>query len=87
MTPTGRPSTSARGSESESDFWKRLRITDVGTEGGYFRKLLATLPQGESARFITPEEIAAATWFLASSEAAPITGVTLPIEWGVTAGY
>jgi len=58
-----------------------------GDEEGYFRKLLATLPQGENARFITPAEIAAAAWFLASSEAAPITGVTLPIEWGVTAGY
>jgi NAD(P)-dependent dehydrogenase (short-subunit alcohol dehydrogenase family) len=58
-----------------------------GDEAGYFRRLLATLPQGETARFITPEEIAAATWFLASTQAAPITGVTLPIEWGVTAGY
>jgi NAD(P)-dependent dehydrogenase (short-subunit alcohol dehydrogenase family) len=58
-----------------------------GDEEGYFRTLLATLPQGETARFVTPEEIAAATWFLASKEAAPITGVNLPIEWGVTAGY
>jgi NAD(P)-dependent dehydrogenase (short-subunit alcohol dehydrogenase family) len=58
-----------------------------GDEEGYFRKLLATLPQGDRARFITPKEIAAAAWFLASREAEPITGVTLPIEWGVTTGY
>jgi NAD(P)-dependent dehydrogenase (short-subunit alcohol dehydrogenase family) len=58
-----------------------------GDEEGYFRKLLATLPQGDRARFITPEEIAAAAWFLASREAEPITGVALPIEWGVTTGY
>jgi NAD(P)-dependent dehydrogenase (short-subunit alcohol dehydrogenase family) len=58
-----------------------------GDEERYFATLLATLPQGDQARFIRPEEIAAAVWFLASPEAAPITGVTLPVEWGVTAGY
>ncbi len=58
-----------------------------GDERAYFDALLAHLPQGGRARFITPEEIAAAVWYLASPEAAPITGVTLPIEWGVTAGY
>lgn len=58
-----------------------------GDERGYLDALLAHLPQGERARFITPEEVAAAVRFLASPEAAPITGVTLPLEWGVTAGY
>jgi NAD(P)-dependent dehydrogenase (short-subunit alcohol dehydrogenase family) len=58
-----------------------------GDEEGYFHKLLATLPQGDRARFIRPEEIAAAAWFLAPREAEPITGVALPIEWGVTTGY
>lgn len=58
-----------------------------GDERAYFEALLAHLPQGERARFIAPDEIAAAVWFLASPGAAPITGVTLPIEWGVTAGY
>jgi NAD(P)-dependent dehydrogenase (short-subunit alcohol dehydrogenase family) len=58
-----------------------------GDAPAYFRSLLAHLPQGDRARFITPDEIAAAVWFLASPEAAPINGVTLPIEWGVTAGY
>jgi NAD(P)-dependent dehydrogenase (short-subunit alcohol dehydrogenase family) len=58
-----------------------------GDEGAYLDALLAHLPQAERARFIAPEEVAAAVRFLASPEAAPITGVTLPLEWGVTAGY
>ena len=58
-----------------------------GDEAGYLAALKATLPQGERARFIRAEEIAAAVAFLASDQAAPITGVCLPVEWGVTAGY
>jgi NAD(P)-dependent dehydrogenase (short-subunit alcohol dehydrogenase family) len=58
-----------------------------GDEEGYYRALLATLPQGDRARFIRPAEIASVVAFLASEEAAPITGVTMPVDWGVTAGY
>jgi NAD(P)-dependent dehydrogenase (short-subunit alcohol dehydrogenase family) len=58
-----------------------------GDEAAYLRALLEKMPQGGRARFIRPEEIAAAVSFLASAEAAPITGVCLPIEWGVLAGY
>ena len=58
-----------------------------GDEAGYLRALLEKMPQGPRARFIRPEEIAAAVAFLASREAAPITGVCLPVEWGVLAGY
>ena len=58
-----------------------------GDEAGYLAALKATLPQGDRARFIRAEEIAAAVAFLASDHAAPITGVCLPVEWGVTAGY
>ncbi len=58
-----------------------------GDEDAYLRDLLSTLPQGEHARFITPEEVAATVAFLSSPEAAPLTGVCLPLEWGVTAGY
>jgi len=54
---------------------------------GYLRALLATVPQKERARFITPDEIAHVVAFLSSPGAAPITGVCLPVEWGVTAGY
>lgn len=58
-----------------------------GDQRAYFDALLAHLPQGDRARFISPDEIASAVWFLASPGAAPITGVALPVEWGVTAGY
>jgi NAD(P)-dependent dehydrogenase (short-subunit alcohol dehydrogenase family) len=58
-----------------------------GDEAGYLAALRATLPQGERSRFIQADEIAAAVMFLASIDAAPITGVCLPVEWGVTAGY
>jgi NAD(P)-dependent dehydrogenase (short-subunit alcohol dehydrogenase family) len=58
-----------------------------GDDEAYYGALLAHLPQGERARFITPDEVAAAVSFLASSEAAPINGIAMPIEWGVTAGY
>ena len=54
---------------------------------GYLRRLLDTAPQGERARFIRSDEIAAAVAFLASADAAPITGVCLPVDWGTTAGY
>ena len=58
-----------------------------GDEAAYLAALRSTLPQGDRARFIRADEIAAAVAFLASDQAAPITGVCLPIEWGVTAGY
>jgi NAD(P)-dependent dehydrogenase (short-subunit alcohol dehydrogenase family) len=38
-------------------------------------------------RLASPEEIAAAILFLASPEAAFITGVALPVEGGATLGY
>jgi NAD(P)-dependent dehydrogenase (short-subunit alcohol dehydrogenase family) len=54
---------------------------------GYLDALLANYPQGERSRFIRPEEVAALVAFLASSEAAPITGACIPIDFGSTAGY
>ncbi len=54
---------------------------------GYLRSLLAKYPQGERARFIRPDEVAALIFFLASGEAAPITGACIPIDFGSTAGY
>jgi NAD(P)-dependent dehydrogenase (short-subunit alcohol dehydrogenase family) len=58
-----------------------------GDEAAYLAALKSTLPQGDRARFIRADEIAAAVAFLTSDQAAPITGVCLPVEWGVTAGY
>jgi NAD(P)-dependent dehydrogenase (short-subunit alcohol dehydrogenase family) len=54
----------------------------------YLARLLGTLPQGPGrARFIRAEEVAALVRFLASSDAEPITGACIPLDWGVTAGY
>jgi NAD(P)-dependent dehydrogenase (short-subunit alcohol dehydrogenase family) len=54
---------------------------------GYLASLLANYPQRGRARFILPEEIAALIVYLASPEAAPITGACIPIDFGSTAGY
>ena len=53
---------------------------------GYLAKLLAGYPQGRSARFIRPSEIAELIWFLAQSKAAPITGANISIDFGLSAG-
>jgi len=52
---------------------------------GYYRALLARYPQGVRARFIKPEEVAALITYLASPEAAPITGACVAIDFGSTA--
>lgn len=57
-----------------------------GDPEGYKRALLARYPQGRRARFATAEEVAAFVFFLAWSEAAPITGACLSIDFGMTAG-
>jgi NAD(P)-dependent dehydrogenase (short-subunit alcohol dehydrogenase family) len=57
-----------------------------GDPAAYRRALLSIYPQGTRARFATPEEIAAFVFFVASSEAAPITGACLSIDFGTTAG-
>jgi NAD(P)-dependent dehydrogenase (short-subunit alcohol dehydrogenase family) len=58
-----------------------------GDRRGYLDALLAKYPQRERARFIRPEEVAALVSYLASAEAAPITGACVPIDFGSTAGY
>ena len=57
-----------------------------GDPEGYRRALLSIYPQGARARFAKPEEIAAFVHFVASPEAAPITGACLSIDFGTTAG-
>jgi NAD(P)-dependent dehydrogenase (short-subunit alcohol dehydrogenase family) len=47
------------------------------------QKMLARIPAG---RFVTPEEVAAAVVYLASDAAASITGHTLTLDGGLTAG-
>ncbi|HZP89519.1 MAG TPA: SDR family oxidoreductase [Actinomycetota bacterium] len=58
-----------------------------GDPQAYLDALLAKYPQRERARFIRPEEVAALIVYLASPEAAPITGACIPIDFGSTAGY
>ena len=47
-------------------------------------ELVAAVPLG---RFATPEEVAAAVTFLASPEAAAITGAVLPVDGGLGMGH
>jgi len=58
-----------------------------GDPAAYFARLLGGYPQGpKRARFITPDEIAGLIEYLARPEAAPITGATLSIDFGYSAG-
>ena len=63
----------------------QARVYGGGDPEGYYRALLARYPQGERARFIKPDEVAALIAYLASDEAAPITGACIAIDFGSTA--
>lgn len=58
-----------------------------GDPAGYYARLLAHYPQGAAARFLTPEEVAQNVAFLLSPAAAGITGATVLLDFGLTAGY
>jgi NAD(P)-dependent dehydrogenase (short-subunit alcohol dehydrogenase family) len=58
-----------------------------GDPEGYFKRLLASYPQGGKARFITPDEVAELIFYLAGEKAAPITGACISIDFGTSAGY
>lgn len=58
-----------------------------GDPEGYFKRLLASYPQGAKARFITPEQVAELIVYLAGPMAAPITGALISIDYGTAAGY
>jgi NAD(P)-dependent dehydrogenase (short-subunit alcohol dehydrogenase family) len=58
-----------------------------GEPEAYYARLLAGYPQGPGrARFVTPDEVASLIEYLARPEAAPITGATLSIDFGYSAG-
>ena len=57
-----------------------------GDPQAYLDGLLAKYPQGSLARFIQPTEVAELLWFLAQPAAAPITGATLSIDFGLSSG-
>ena len=52
----------------------------------YLARLLAGYPQGASARFIEPAEVAELIWFLCQPSAAAITGANISIDLGLSAG-
>ncbi|MFA4965468.1 MAG: SDR family NAD(P)-dependent oxidoreductase [Thermoleophilia bacterium] len=58
-----------------------------GDPEAYYRRLLASYPQGDKARFITPEQVAELVFYLAGPHAAPITGALISIDYGTAAGY
>ena len=58
-----------------------------GDPEGYFKRLLASYPQRDKARFITPEQVAELIFYLASPAAAPITGALISMDYGTSAGY
>jgi NAD(P)-dependent dehydrogenase (short-subunit alcohol dehydrogenase family) len=73
-------------------------VCPAGVDTALMRNWAATLPDPEAVlrgqaamhllgRMATPDEIASAIVFLASSDAAFITGVALPVDGGATLGY
>jgi NAD(P)-dependent dehydrogenase (short-subunit alcohol dehydrogenase family) len=73
-------------------------VCPAGVDTALMRNWAATLPDPEAVlrgqaamhvmnRMATPDEIASAVVFLASPDAAFITGTTLPVEGGATLGY
>lgn len=64
-----------------TDFWPEL-VAEHGEEGAW-RAIAGGTPLGRVAE---PEEVAAAIRFLASEQAAYITGAELPVDGGYTAG-
>ena len=58
-------------------------ITDCRREPELLEKVLPHYPLG---RMVTPQEVAQATLFLASSAASGITGTALAVDAGLTAG-
>jgi len=58
-----------------------------GDPEAYLARLLAGYPQGPGrARFVSADEVAALIEYLARPEATPITGATLSIDFGYSAG-
>ena len=73
------------------DVWTPMLEGQAASFGGddrqrYLDELLAKYPQGASARFIEPSEIAELLWFLAQPAARSITGAALSIDNGLSSG-
>ncbi|HEX6708015.1 MAG TPA: SDR family NAD(P)-dependent oxidoreductase [Albitalea sp.] len=66
---------------------KQAQDHGAGDPRGYLGRLLSRYPQQGEARFIRPEEVASLIGFVLADAAAPITGATLSMDFGMTAGY
>lgn len=53
----------------------------------YLRRLLAHYPQGAQARFLSPSEVAQHVVWLLSPACAGVTGASVMLDFGLTAGY
>jgi NAD(P)-dependent dehydrogenase (short-subunit alcohol dehydrogenase family) len=58
-----------------------------GDPQAYLARLRSNYPQGEASRFLTTEEIAAQVAFLLSPASAGVTGASVMVDFGLTAGY
>lgn len=58
-----------------------------GDPDAYLSRLLAQYPQGDAARFLSPEEVAAQVAFLLCPASAGMTGAAVLLDFGLTAGY
>lgn len=58
-----------------------------GDPDAYLSRLLAHYPQGDAARFLSPEEVAAQVAFLLCPASAGMTGAAVMLDFGLTAGY
>ncbi len=67
--------------------YRQAELFGGGNPHEYLDRLLSRYPQRKEARFIDPEEVASLIAFLLAVPATPITGATLSMDFGVTAGY
>jgi NAD(P)-dependent dehydrogenase (short-subunit alcohol dehydrogenase family) len=65
---------------------RQAEVFGGGDPQAYLDRLLLRYPQREP-RFIDPQEVAHLIAFLLAAPAAPITGATLSMDFGITAGY
>jgi NAD(P)-dependent dehydrogenase (short-subunit alcohol dehydrogenase family) len=67
--------------------WNAAKEYGGADQEAYYRGLLSKYPQAGNARLIEPGEVASLIFYLASRQAQAITGATICIDFGLTAGY
>ena len=58
-----------------------------GDPNAYFRRLMAHYPQAAQSRFLSPAEVAQHVVWLLSPACAGVTGTSVMLDFGLTAGY